>query len=88
MTDEPKRPTQWFSVEKPFSFGLSTKGELMIEWEIAVPEIPGLSSKALPPVLVGVLVPAKEVKNLMQCLEGTKTIRETLSAKEPERGAH
>ncbi len=76
--------TAWFEVQRPISFALTTKGELTVEWGHFV--VPG--SPDSPVVRMGFVIPAEEVQTLRQCLVESQTIQETLSAKEPEQGAH
>jgi hypothetical protein len=88
MSDKPKPATQWLSAGRPLEFGLTTEGELTVEWELVLPQSPLLSQTELPRSRLGIVIPAEEVKILRRCLEETQTIQETLSAKEPTQGAH
>jgi hypothetical protein len=76
--------TVWFDVHPPFSFALTTKGELTVEWGQYVS--PGVPDG--PVIRMGIVIPAEEVKTLRRGLAATETIRETLAAKEPDQGAH
>jgi hypothetical protein len=75
--------TQYFDAQPPFTFGLTVTGDLTVEWEFRVAGVPNLSV-----LRMGVVIPAAEVRTLRRCLAESQTIQETLSAKEPEQGAH
>lgn len=88
MTEEPK--TQWLPVSEPISVGLTTTGELMIEWDLvlATPEGHPLSGIELPRSRLGILLPVATIKILTRYLDTLRTMPETLSAEKPEPGAH
>jgi hypothetical protein len=93
MNDSPDSPAvikvQWFTAGPPIQFGLTVTGDLTVEWGLPLEQIPShLRNVELPAIRLGVVIPAEQVKILRQCLEVTQTIQETLSAKEPEQGAH
>ena len=71
-------------VHPPFSFGLTAKGELVVEWAQPV----ALGVLDVPVIRISIVIPAEEVRTLRLCLEESRTIQETLSATEPEQGAH
>jgi hypothetical protein len=88
MSDESPPTTQWLIIGKPIIFGLTTTGDLTVEWEVVVPGsslTPGIELRRS---RLGIVIPAEESKTLRRHLEETQTIQETLSAKEPEPGAH
>lgn len=73
---------QWLSAEAPFRFGLTTEGDLWVEFDQK------FGSTSLPPVPMGIRIPRAELKALRVGLGMTQTIEETLSAKRPPQGAH
>jgi hypothetical protein len=72
----------WFSAEPPIRFGLTTEGDLWIEFDqkIGSPEVPSTP--------MGLRIPREELKALRAGLGMSRTIEETLSAKPPAQGAH
>ena len=88
MSEKPPPATQWLPVGRPLEFGLTTKGELTVEWELVLPQSPLLSQTELARSRLGIVIPAEQVKTLRRCLEESRTIQETLAATEPKQGAH
>jgi len=82
MAEDRLPKTFWFDVQSPFSFSLTTVGNLTIEFA-------GGARFPLPVGLrCGIEIPLQEVQNLARFLGENETILETLSARAPTQGAH
>jgi hypothetical protein len=79
-TNDPK--IAWMSALPPVTFGLTTEGELTVEWSV---QFGTLDS---PHVRMGLVVPAEEARTLLLHLKTLETMQETLTAKRPTPGAH
>lgn len=82
MNEEGKQVVSWLIAQSPVSFGLTTEGDLQIEYGLST-GLPGAAD-----VRMGLVIPAAELESLRRGLEATETIRETLSAKPSGSGPH
>jgi hypothetical protein len=74
---------QFIAAQPPFVFALTTEGDVSIEFG-AGHTLPGL----LPPIRMGIVIPAAEARNLLAGLQRVQTTQETLAAKAPKPGLH